>query len=53
LILTLIEEYGLRVFVNRMLRRRFGARRDKVTGGGENCMTRRFITCTLQRVKLG
>jgi hypothetical protein len=30
--LTLREERGLRVFENRMLRRAFGPKRDKVTG---------------------
>jgi hypothetical protein len=31
--LTLREEYGLRVFENRVLRRIFGPKRDKVMGG--------------------
>jgi hypothetical protein len=31
--LTLREEYRLRVFENRMLRRIFGPKRDEVTGG--------------------
>jgi hypothetical protein len=43
--LTLREEYRLRVFENRVLRRIFGPKRDKVTGGGENCIMRSFITC--------
>jgi hypothetical protein len=30
--LTLREEHGLRVFVNRVLRRIFGPKRDGVTG---------------------
>jgi hypothetical protein len=33
LVLTLREEYGLRVFENRVLRRIFGPKRDAVTGG--------------------
>jgi hypothetical protein len=33
--LTLREEYRLRVFENRVLRRIFGSRRDKATGGEE------------------
>jgi hypothetical protein len=33
--LTLREEHRLRVFENRVLRRIFGSRRDKVTGGEE------------------
>jgi hypothetical protein len=32
--LTLREEHRLRVFENRVLRRIFGTKRDKVTGGG-------------------
>ena len=32
--LTLREERRLRVFENRVLRRIFGPKRDKVTGGG-------------------
>jgi hypothetical protein len=35
LVLTLREEYRLRVFENRVLRRIFGPRREKVTGGKE------------------
>jgi hypothetical protein len=31
--LTIRKEYGLRVFENRVLRRVFGLKRDKVTGG--------------------
>jgi len=31
-LLTLREEYRLRVFENRVLRRIFGSKRDKVTG---------------------
>jgi hypothetical protein len=31
--LTLREEYRLRVFENRVLRRIFGLKRDEVTGG--------------------
>jgi hypothetical protein len=33
LVLTLREEHKLRVFVNRMLKRIFGQKRDGVTGG--------------------
>jgi hypothetical protein len=33
---TLREEYTLRVFVNRLLRRLFGPKRDEVTGGWRN-----------------
>jgi hypothetical protein len=45
--LTLSEEYRLRVFENRVLRTIFGPKRDEVIGGGENCIIRSFITCTL------
>ena len=39
--LTLREERKLRVFENMVLRRIFGPRRDKVTGGnGGDCITR-------------
>ena len=34
--LTLREECRLRVFEKRVLRRIFGAKRDEVTGSGEN-----------------
>jgi hypothetical protein len=32
---------------NRVLRRRFGPKREKVTGAGENCIMRSFTSCTL------
>jgi hypothetical protein len=32
---------------NRVLRRIFGLKRDEVTRGGENCITRSFVICTL------
>jgi hypothetical protein len=41
--LILREEYRLRVFENRVLRRIFGQKRGEV---GENCIMRSFITCT-------
>jgi hypothetical protein len=41
----LTEEYRLRVFMNRVLRRIFGPRRNKVTGA----WTRSFRICTLTR----
>jgi hypothetical protein len=34
------EERSLRVFENRVLRRIFGAKRDEVTGNGENYIMR-------------
>jgi hypothetical protein len=45
--LTLREEYRMRVFENRVQRTKFGPKRDEVTGDGENCIMRSFITCTL------
>jgi hypothetical protein len=48
--LTLREENRLRVFENRVLRRITGPKRDEVTGVGENCVMRSFITCTLCQV---
>jgi hypothetical protein len=50
LTMTLREEHRLRVFENRVLRRIFGLKRDEVTGGGENCITRSFVIYTLRRV---
>jgi hypothetical protein len=35
-LLTLREEHRMRVYENRVLRRLFGPKRDKVTGGVEN-----------------
>jgi hypothetical protein len=51
--LTLREKHRLRVFENRVLRRIFGPKRDETGGGGgggENCITRRFVVCTLRHV---
>jgi hypothetical protein len=45
-IVTLREEHRLSVFENRVLRRIFGPKRDKVTGGGENFIIRNFVICT-------
>jgi hypothetical protein len=46
--LTLREEHRLRLFENRVLRRIFGPKRDEVNE--ENCITRRFMICTLRQV---
>jgi hypothetical protein len=51
--LTLREEHRLRVFENRVLRRIFGPKRDEVAGGGENCIMRSCVVCTLYLVLLG
>jgi hypothetical protein len=40
------------MFKNRVLRRIFGPKRGEVTGVGENCILRSFITCTLLQVYL-
>jgi hypothetical protein len=44
--LTLREEHRLRVFENRVLRRIFGPKKDKVTGEWRICTVRSFIICT-------
>jgi hypothetical protein len=49
--LTLREEYRLRVFENRVLRRIFGPKKDEVTG--ECCTMRSFIFCTPPQILLG
>jgi hypothetical protein len=38
------------VFENRVLRRIFGPKRDEVTGVGQNCTIRSFITCAIGRI---
>jgi hypothetical protein len=38
--LALREEHSLKVFENRVLRRIFGLKRDEVTGGWRNCITK-------------
>jgi hypothetical protein len=51
--LTLREERRLRVFENRVLRGIFGARRDEVTGSGENYITGSLMICTTHTILLG
>jgi hypothetical protein len=51
--LTLRDEHRLRVFENRVLRRIFGPKRDEVTRGGEDYITRNFIICTLHQILFG
>jgi hypothetical protein len=49
--LTLREEYSLRAFENRVLRRIFGPKgHEVVTGRLENCIMRSFITYTVLQV---
>jgi hypothetical protein len=50
--LTLGEEYRLRVFENRVLRRIFGHKGRK-GDGGENCIIMNFLACILRRILLG
>jgi hypothetical protein len=45
-----MKEYGLRMVENRVLRRLFGPKRYKVTGGSRNCIMRSFVTFTLRQV---
>jgi len=45
-VFTLREEYRLRVFENRVLRAILGARRDEVTGSGENYIMGSLMICT-------
>jgi hypothetical protein len=40
------EERTLRVFDSRVLRRKFGPKRDEVTGGGKNYKMRSSVICT-------
>jgi len=48
--LTLREERMLRVFENRVLRRIFGPKRDKVTGNGENYIMKSLVVRTPYRI---
>jgi len=43
----------MRVFENRVPRRIFEPKRDKVTGSGENYIMRSLIICTPQSVLFG
>jgi hypothetical protein len=47
---TVREKHRLRVFENRVLRRIYGPKKGGVREGGENCITRNFIVCTLRQV---
>jgi hypothetical protein len=47
------EECRVRVFENKVLRRIFGPKRDEVTGGGEDYITRSFILCTPHQISFG
>jgi hypothetical protein len=47
------EECRLRVFENRVLRRIFGPKRDKVTWSGENYIMRSLMICNPQPILFG
>jgi hypothetical protein len=51
--LALREEHSLKVFENRVLRRKFGPKRDEVMGEWRKLPMRRFIICTHPQVSLG
>jgi hypothetical protein len=48
--LTLREEHSPSVFETSVLRITFRPKRDEVTGVGENCIIRSFVTCTVRQV---
>jgi hypothetical protein len=50
LYLTLRKKHRLRVFGNRVLRRIFWLKRDKMDV--ENFIMRSFITCTLRQIQI-
>jgi len=51
---TLREEHRLNFLVNRLLRKTCGPKRDEVAeGGGEDCITRRFMICTPHQILFG
>jgi hypothetical protein len=51
--LTVREERGLRVVENRVLRRIFGPKRDKVIGGGDKYVMKSLIICTSHQIIFG
>jgi len=52
-LLTLREEHRMRVYENRVLRKLFGPKRDKVTGNGEYCITRSLMIFPTHRILFG
>ena len=50
--LTVREEYKLKVFENRVLRKIFLSKRDDVMEEGGDCTMESFITCTNRQVCL-
>jgi hypothetical protein len=47
---ALREEHGLSVFANRVLRRRFGLKRDEVIGDRRKLHNEELLNCTLCQV---
>jgi len=47
------EEHRLRVFENRVLREISIAKRDEVTGVGEDYMMRSLVICTADKILFG
>jgi hypothetical protein len=47
------EEYRLRFFENRVLRRIFGLKRDEVTGEWRRLHARSFMLCTPHQISFG
>jgi hypothetical protein len=47
------EEHRFRLFENRMLRRIVGHKRKEVAEAGEDCIMKRFVSCTFRKVLLG
>ena len=52
-VLTLREERRLRVLENRVLRRIFGPKRDKVQGNGEDYIMISLMICTAHQILFG
>jgi hypothetical protein len=50
--LTVREEYWLRIFENRVRRRIFGSTREGWQEGGEYCIIKNLISCTLHQILL-
>jgi hypothetical protein len=49
----LSDEYSLRVFENKVLKRIFGPKRDEVTGSGEEYITRSFMLYASHHISFG
>jgi hypothetical protein len=47
---TLREECRLRMYENRVLRRKFGPKKDKEQGSGENYIMRSLLICTPHQI---